>query len=324
MSLADKCRKKREWLFDNTLLKSMDPEFYSAHFMKYPVLNISLSECKGETLGSYIMNLCGCIARVAKQWLKACRASGRILSEDDIEVDSLRRVLQKYDEILYESTDIAIKYDNLAQVMFKALSEFVSTHYGRYILLIDEYDIPFISIHLAEWDIKTKKAAQGIIKLLFQTIFKDNDNLLKGLLFGVFEVPLTELGSGANNIKEIRMIPSEESDIQSSILAATHPHSGNGLDALTDLFWFNTNEVELMLEQSAKTHPAIGTYKSFILATIKEWYNGYYIGRFRCKYNPWSVSSFIETLCSILSQAEPPTSGFQMQAITQSAARAFW
>ncbi|KAJ2696906.1 hypothetical protein FB645_006077 [Coemansia sp. IMI 203386] len=155
-------------------------------------------------------------------------------------------------------------------------------------------------------------------------MFKDNDNLLKGLLFGVFEIPLTELGSGANNIKEIRMIPTEESDIQSSILSASHPHSGSGLDALTDSFWFNANEVELMLDQSAKTHPVISTYKPCIMATIKDWYNGYYIGRFRGKYNPWSVSSFIETLCSILSQTPSPQSLEQMQLITQSAARAFW
>ncbi|KAJ2717630.1 hypothetical protein GGI07_005953, partial [Coemansia sp. Benny D115] len=137
-------------------------------------------------------------------------------------------------------------------------------------------------------------------------------------------IPLTELGSGANNIKEIRMIPSEESDIRSSILAASHPHSGSGLDALTDSFWFNANEVELMLDQSAKTYPSIDKYKKYIMAAIKEWYNGYYIGRFRGKYNPWSVSFFIETLCSTLSQTEPPESGRQMQAITQAAARAFW
>ncbi|KAJ2377811.1 hypothetical protein IW150_001161, partial [Coemansia sp. RSA 2607] len=193
MSLAEKCRAKREWLFRDSLLKSMDPQFYETHFMN---------------------------------------------------------------------------------------------QFGRYILLVDEYDIPFISIHLADWDIKTKKAAQGIMKLLLQTMFKDNIHLRKGLLTGVFEIPLTELGSGANNIKEIRMIPTEESDIQSSILSASSPHSGGGLDALTDSFWFNAKEVELMLDQSAKTHPSISTYKPCIMATIKDWYNGYYIGRFRGKYNP--------------------------------------
>ncbi|KAJ2337997.1 hypothetical protein GGF43_006979, partial [Coemansia sp. RSA 2618] len=132
----------------------MHPEFFREHFMRYPVLHISLSECKGESLGP---------------------------------------------------DDMGLKYKNLALRMFKALSEFVSETYGRYILLIDEYDIPFITVHLANWSQEDKQTAQGILKLLFQTMLKDNDNLRKGLLFGVFEIPLTEMGSGANNIKDVRM-----------------------------------------------------------------------------------------------------------------------
>ncbi|KAJ2392677.1 hypothetical protein GGI05_002611 [Coemansia sp. RSA 2603] len=248
------------------------------------------------------------------------------------EAENLDRVFDSViDDMSLEDGQYRIKadkfattYKNMIQSIFESLSAFVSSQFGRYILLVDEYDIPFISIHLADWDIKTKKAAQGIMKLLLQTMFKDNIHLRKGLLTGVFEIPLTELGSGANNIKEIRMIPTEESDIQSSILSASSPHSGGGLDALTDSFWFNAKEVELMLDQSAKTHPSISTYKPCIMATIKDWYNGYYIGRFRGKYNPWSVSSFIETLCNTLSQTPAPHSAEQMRAITQSAARAFW
>ncbi|KAJ1914752.1 hypothetical protein LPJ71_002239 [Coemansia sp. S17] len=154
-------------------------------------------------------------------------------------------------------------------------------------------------------------------------MLKDNDNLRKGLLFGVFEIPLTEMGSGANNIKDIRMIPAEESDIQGSILTAAHPHSGCGMDALTDSFWFNAHEVEQMLDNSTKWCTRIAKHKTFILQTIKKWYNGYYIGRFRGKYNPWSVSSFIEALCGLLSQTTSDEEA-DIAAITKSAARAYW
>ncbi|KAJ1859119.1 hypothetical protein LPJ73_001824 [Coemansia sp. RSA 2703] len=324
MTLAEKCRAKREWLFRDSLLKSMDPQFYETHFMKYPVLNISLSRAKGDTLGKFIINLCGCLAAVAEKWLQEYEASLTIKFSPCVEAIKLRKFIAKFEDLNFEADSFAIGYSNLIQNMFESLSAFVASQFGRYILLVDEYDIPFISIHLADWDIKSKKAAQGIMKLLLQTMFKDNIHLRKGLLTGVFEIPLTELGSGANNIKEIRMIPTEESDIQSSILSASSPHSGGGLDALTDSFWFNAKEVELMLDQSAKTHPSISTYKPCIMATIKDWYNGYYIGRFRGKYNPWSVSSFIETLCNTLGQTPAPHSAEQMRAITQSAARAFW
>ncbi|KAJ2530142.1 hypothetical protein EV175_007320, partial [Coemansia sp. RSA 1933] len=101
-----------------------------------------------------------------------------------------------------------------------------------------------------------------------------------------FEIPLTEMGSEANNIEDIRMVPCGESDIQGNILSTSHPHSGSGLDVLTDSFWFNANEVELMLDNSAQKCPRIVGHKPVILKTICDWYNGYYIGRFRGKYNP--------------------------------------
>ncbi|KAJ2716724.1 hypothetical protein H4R19_000464, partial [Coemansia spiralis] len=197
-----------------------------------------------------------------------------------------------------------------------------STTRGRYILLIDEYDIPFISIRLADWSKKDKNTAWGILKLLFQKMLKDNDGLLKGLLVGVFEIPLTEMGSGANNVKDIRLVPAEENDIQSSILSAGQPHSGSGLDALTDSFWFNAKEVGLMLDKSTEVCPKIALHKPFIMKTIREWYNGYYIGRFRGKYNPWSVSSFIEALCQLLPRADD--SEERAHAMILSAARPYW
>ncbi|KAJ1774657.1 hypothetical protein LPJ54_004163 [Coemansia sp. RSA 1824] len=223
--------------------------------------------------------------------------------------------------ISYESADDGVKYINFAQKLFEALSDFVSDVYGRYILLIDEYDIPFITVQLANWSAEDKQAAQGILKLLFQTMLKDNKHLIKGLLFGVFEIPLTEMGSGANNIKDIRMVPTEENDIRGSILSASHPHSGSGMDALTDSFWFNTNEVELMLDNSTRWCAKIAQHKPLIMQTIRDWYNGYFIGRFRGKYNPWSVSSFIESLCLLLNQSDAEPC---VDEIVKSAARPYW
>ncbi|KAJ1754808.1 hypothetical protein LPJ58_004509, partial [Coemansia sp. RSA 1591] len=221
----------------------------------------------------------------------------------------------------YESADDGVKYINFAQKLFEALSDFVSDVYGRYILLIDEYDIPFITVQLANWSAEDKQAAQGILKLLFQTMLKDNKHLIKGLLFGVFEIPLTEMGSGANNIKDIRMVPTEENDIRGSILSASHPHSGSGMDALTDSFWFNTNEVELMLDNSTRWCAKIAQHKPLIMQTIRDWYNEYFIGRFRGKYNPWSVSSFIESLCLLLNQSDAEPC---VDEIVKSAARPYW
>ncbi|KAJ2687741.1 hypothetical protein GGH99_003193 [Coemansia sp. RSA 1285] len=129
--------------------------------------------------------------------------------------------------------------------------------------------------------------------------------------------------SGANNIKDIRMVPCEESNIQGNILSTSHPHSGSGLDALTDSFWFNVNEIELMLDSNAQQCPRILDHKPVILKTVRDWYNGYYIGRFRGKYNPWSVSLFIESLCNLLNKTTSNKAD-DVKRIVNSAAKAYW
>ncbi|KAJ1736892.1 hypothetical protein LPJ68_006044, partial [Coemansia sp. RSA 1086] len=268
MDLATKCRLKRERLFEDSLLRKLHPKFYHEHFMKYPVLHINFSRCKGNTLGDFIVNIGGSIRNTVHTWLKEYR-----LQQKDAELpefERLNRLVRTYERISEEPEDTAAKYKNLPLRMFEALSDFVAEVDGRYILLVDEYDIPFTSIYLAKWNKDDKQAARNLMKLLYQTMLKDNDNLIKGVLFGVFEVPLTEMGSGANNIKEIRMVPTDEKDIRASILTADCPHSRDGLDALTDSFWFNAKEVEQMLDQSTSWCAKVADYKMFIMDQIRE------------------------------------------------------
>ncbi|KAJ2796492.1 hypothetical protein H4R20_005513, partial [Coemansia guatemalensis] len=323
MDIATKCRLKRELLFKDSLLQSMHPEFVQEHFMKYPVLHISMSNCKGESFGDFVIKLCSAIEEVAQRWIEDLEIMNIAVNPlARLPLERLRKRLRVFDDISCLQASQIVEYTGVVQVLFKQLSTFIAKQYGRYILLIDEYDIPFITVHLASWNKKEKQSAQNILKHLFQTMLKDNDDLRKGLLFGVFEIPLTEMGSGANNIKDIRMIPAEKNDIQGSILSASHPHSGSGMDALTDSFWFNASEVELMLDSSTKWCSQIATHKPYIMQTIRDWYNGYFIGRFRGKYNPWSVSSFIESLCNLLNQSG--TEPVDIEGIVKSAARPYW
>ncbi|KAJ2880969.1 hypothetical protein H4R27_004393 [Coemansia aciculifera] len=316
MDVAVLCRKKRECLFKDSLLLTKYPGFFKEHFMKYPVLYILLSECKGASFGTFIRALCDTLASIIKKWLEDIELTNAIISaRARYPLNELKSALKLFQKCRSSPAS--------QMSLFQALSTFIAKQFGQYILLIDEYDIPFISIHLTKWSDEDKQAALDVMKTLFQKMLKDNDNLRKGLLFGVFEIPLTEMGSGANNIKDIRMIPAEESDIQGSILTAAHPHSGCGMDALTDSFWFNAHEVEQMLDNSTKWCTRIAKHKTFIIQTIKKWYNGYYIGRFRGKYNPWSASSFIEALCGLLIQTTSDEEA-DIAAITKSAARAYW
>ncbi|KAJ2065240.1 hypothetical protein GGI17_000496 [Coemansia sp. S146] len=204
MDVAALCRKKRECLFKDSLLLTKYSSFFKEHFMKYPVLYISLSKCQEE------IEIAGI----------------HVSARAHHPFEQLKRKLQAYES----ASDLP------ARQMF-----------GQYILLIDEYDIPFISIHLAKWSDEDKQAA--------------------------------------------------------------HPHSGCGIDALTGSFWFNAHEVEQMLDNSTKWCTRIAKHKPFILQTIKKWYKGYYIKRFRGKYNPYQTTSDKEA---------------DITAIIKSAARAYW
>ncbi|KAJ2381726.1 hypothetical protein GGI23_007520, partial [Coemansia sp. RSA 2559] len=70
------------------------------------------------------------------------------------------------------------------------------------------------------------------------------------------------------------MVPFKDVTGNGSIFNANNKHTGMGLDALTDSFWFNPKEIEKLLDQSAIRFPQIADNKGIIMSTIKEWYNG--------------------------------------------------
>ncbi|KAJ2382566.1 hypothetical protein H4S02_005690, partial [Coemansia sp. RSA 2611] len=53
-----------------------------------------------------------------------------------------------------------------------------------------------------------------------------------------------------------------------------------GLDALTDSFWFNAIEVRDMLVNCTAQFDGFDAYYDDVMGKIREFYNGYYIGRF--------------------------------------------
>ncbi|KAJ1663465.1 hypothetical protein IW140_001188 [Coemansia sp. RSA 1813] len=325
MDVATKCRLKRTLLFKDSLLKEKHRAFFDEHFMKHPVIHISFSVCKRTPAGVFLASLCDAIATAANNWLKEYPLiEGVKVENTNIYLQTLQETLAVYKGARYDAKEFASKYASLPMQLFISLSEFVGECIGKYILLIDEYDVPFIHSHLESWsDEKEKKEVQSSLKVLIQLMFKDNRYLRKGLLVGVFEVPLAELGSGANNIVDFPMVPFKNVTGDGSIVSATYKHSGKGLDALTDSFWFNTKEVEGLLEKSAIRFPQIAEHRDEVMAVIKDWYNGYHFGRFRGKYNPWSVCAFVECLCNQLESSEHGEIRSVPDAI-RPAARAHW
>ncbi|KAJ2795231.1 hypothetical protein H4R21_005194 [Coemansia helicoidea] len=172
MDIATKCRYKREALFDGSLLQTMHPAFFREHFMKHPVVHINLSICKGVSLGEFIINLCCVFADVIEKLVADAQYDTAEQTTCVPDLDHLGRLYKLCKTAVEGSDDTGLQFKGLALRMFEAISQYVRKRYGNYILLIDEYDIPFITIRLADWSKEDKGAAWGILKLLFQKMLK--------------------------------------------------------------------------------------------------------------------------------------------------------
>ncbi|KAJ2560622.1 hypothetical protein IW140_006650, partial [Coemansia sp. RSA 1813] len=174
MDVATKCRLKRTLLFEDSLLKEKHRAFFDEHFMKYPVIHISFSLCKGTPAGRFYVRLCNAIATAANNWLKQYPfIEGVEVESTNIYLQTLQETLTVYKNARYATKEFASEYADLPMQLFTSLSEFVGECIGQYILLIDEYDVPFIHSCLESWsDEKEKKEVQSLLKGLIQIMFK--------------------------------------------------------------------------------------------------------------------------------------------------------
>ncbi|KAJ2862598.1 hypothetical protein GGI22_002147, partial [Coemansia erecta] len=174
MGVAEKCRLKRELLFKDSLLKEKHPAFVEEHFMKYPVIHISFSLCKAPSPGEFLVSLCAAIATAAEHWLEEyAMIEGVDVDSNDNKLEKLRRLLSVYDNSYFDVKEFASRHAGLPIQLFDCLSEFVRSHFGKYILLLDEYDVPFIRTHSESWkDEDGRLEMQDLLKRLIQTMFK--------------------------------------------------------------------------------------------------------------------------------------------------------
>jgi hypothetical protein len=153
------------------------------------------------------------------------------------------------------------------------------------IILIDEYDTPIQEAYLNDYYKEMSDLMRGI---LGETL-KDNTSLTKAVLTGITRVSQESLFSGLNNI---------------SVYSLLREKYGQ-------YFGFTESEVIKLISDTQQTVP---------LASIKEWYNGYQVGKY-VLYNPWSIinclsnqgelrpywvnTSSNELIGKLLSKAEP-------------------
>ncbi|KAJ1719159.1 hypothetical protein LPJ61_006367, partial [Coemansia biformis] len=130
---------------------------------------------------------------------------------------------------------------------------------------------------------------------LIGRIFKGNENLERGLLMGVHEFKLSDMDSGANNIRNILLTTRGYSHNAASPEGPAVRMTGIGL--FTELFAFSGTEVvELVRWVLGRFSNAIRYAENEIVDILTKWYDGYDFGLVGRRYNPISVLGFLESL----------------------------
>lgn len=238
--------EKTEGNFYRPLFNGMNIEKWN-DFKKYqgnyPVVMLTLKDCKGDTYEKTLEQL-----------------SVELKEEYKRHIYLLQDELNPYDRSTFERILQLTADETQLKNALSLLVELLATHHSSpVIVLFDEYDSP---IHVA-YDHGYYQPMINFIRTFMSTVFKDNPNVLRGIITGILRVSKESLFSGLNNIGV------------KSILDQT----------MSTSFGFTQEETALLLSDYELSHQ---------LKAVKEWYDGYLFGD-TVIYNPWSLLNFIDT-----------------------------
>lgn len=136
----------------------------------------------------------------------------------------------------------------------KTLCGYLLRKFGRpAIILIDEYDTPIQEAYLRGY----YQEMVDFMRSMFGMALKDNPSLCKAVLTGITRISQESLFSGLNNVEVYSLLREEYGQY----------------------FGFTESEVVKLINE---------TSTEASLDKIKEWYNGYQVGKYTL-YNPWSI-----------------------------------
>lgn len=169
-------------------------------------------------------------------------------------------LLSKNEREYYESIKPGMEITMAADAIH-SMTNFMQRYYGKdVIVILDEYDTPMQEAWLSGyWD-----DAVSFFSGLFNSTFKTNPYLCRGLITGITRVARESIFSGMNNLRVIT--------------------TTSGRYATS--FGFTEEEVFKALDDTG-----LGEEKQ----RVKKWYDGFTFGMHTDIYNPWSITSFIES-----------------------------
>ena len=208
----------------------------------FPVIFLSFANVKATTYKEMLFMMTKVFADLYEK--NSYLLSGNLLSENE----------QNY----YRNIKLGMTAE-MAVGAIHSMAGFMQRYYNqKVIIILDEYDTPMQDAWISGYWEETASFFSG----LFNSTFKTNEYLERGLITGITRVAKESIFTGMNNLNVITTT--------SSKYAAS--------------FGFTEKEVFTALENAG-----LGEEKE----KVKRWYDGFTFGTCTDIYNPWSIVSFI-------------------------------
>ena len=210
----------------------------------YPVISLSFADIKATTYESARMSIIRKLVRLYSAF-DFIRSSEALNEKDRTYFDSVGEDMS----------------DDAAAVGINYMSDYLSRYYGKkVIILLDEYDTPLQEAYVhGYWEELT-----AFIRSLFNSTFKTNPYMERGLLTGITRVSKESIFSDLNNLEVVT----------------------TNSEKYSTSFGFTEEEVFTVLENAGipeeKEH-------------VRYWYDGFSFGNRKDIYNPWSITKYLDT-----------------------------
>ena len=211
----------------------------------WPVISLSFARIKESTYISAHDKLCEIIRNLYNHF--------SFLKDSDRLTDTDRTY---FDRIL----DTHVRDSDITSSLYQ-LSDYLCRYYGKkVIILLDEYDTPMQEAYVhGFWNELVE-----FIRSLFNSAFKANPYLERGLMTGITRISKESIFSDLNHLKVVTTTSNEYSTA----------------------FGFTEAEVFAALDEYG-----LGEKKE----KVKYWYDGFTFGQSSDIYNPWSILNFLDT-----------------------------
>ena len=207
----------------------------------YPVIYLSFADVKEKSCKAAKEKICQLIVGLYRQYSFVKDSSA----------------LEEMDRRLFDAVSPDMS-ETVATMSIKQLSEFLFRHYGKKtIILLDEYDTPMQEAYLdGYWD-----EFVSFTRSLFNSTFKSNKWLERGIMTGITRVSKESVFSDLNNLE---------------VVTTTS-------DKYADIFGFTEPEVFGAMDEMGLTDKE----------GVKWWYDGFTFGAVKDIYNPWSILNYL-------------------------------